>query len=142
MEHKIDSAGILFVCNDECLLAHSTNSRRVGSWMPPKGHLENDESPEQAAIRETEEEIGWRVRGAFLKDFFDVFYTDRNGKLYKTVRVYVVRIEDKDPDNNGPLLLKTKDLQKEEVDEIRWCTRVDVEKLALPRYVDGIKKYL
>ena len=142
MEHKIDSAGILFVCGNECLLAHSTNSRRVGSWMPPKGHLEFGESPEQAAIRETEEEIGWRVRGAFLKDFFDVFYTDRSGKLYKTVRVYVVRIEDKDPDNNGPLLLKTKDLQKEEVDEIRWCTAVDVDRLALHRYVSGIKQYL
>ena len=142
MERKIDSAGILFVCGNECLLAHSTNSRRVGSWMPPKGHLENDESPEQAAIRETEEEIGWRVRGAFLKDFFDVLYDDRSGNIYKKVRVYVVRIEDKDPDNNGPLLMKTRDLQREEVDEIRWCTAADVDQLALHRYVSGIKEYL
>ena len=142
MERAIDSAGVLFVCGDECLLAHSTNSRKVGSWMPPKGHLEFGESPEQAAIRETEEEIGWRLRGAFLKDYFDVFYTDKSGKLYKVVRVFVVRIEDKNPDKNGPMLSKVAGLQKEEVDEIRWCDLVDVERLALHRYVPGILNQL
>jgi 8-oxo-dGTP pyrophosphatase MutT (NUDIX family) len=142
MEHKIDSAGVLFVCNGRCLLAHSTNSRRVGSWMPPKGHLEFGESPEQAAIRETEEEIGWRIRGAFLKDYFDVFYTDKSGKLYKTVRIFVVKIENEDPNKNGPMLIKTSDLQKEEVDEIRWIDAKDVKTFALHRYVDGISKYL
>lgn len=139
---KIDSAGILFVCGDKCLLAHSTNSRRVGSWMPPKGHLELGESPEQAAIRETEEEIGWRIRGAFLKDYFDVFYTDKSGKLYKTVRVFVVKIENEDPNKNGPMLLQTKGLQAEEVDEIRWFKSSEIETFALHRYVEGIKNNL
>ena len=53
----IDSAGILFICNERCLLAHSTNSRSIGSWMPPKGHIELGESIEKTAIREVEEEI-------------------------------------------------------------------------------------
>jgi 8-oxo-dGTP pyrophosphatase MutT (NUDIX family) len=135
---NIDSAGILFVCGKKCLLAHSTNARRLGSWMPPKGHLEEGESVEQAAIREVEEEIGWRIRGAFLKDYFDVQYDDRKGKIYKTVRIYVVRIENEDPNKNGPHLQKTGDLQKSEVDEIRWCNADEVKQLALPRYVTQI----
>ena len=138
----IDSAGILFICNERCLLAHSTNSRSIGSWMPPKGHIEPGESIEKTAIREVEEEIGWSIRGAFLKDYFDVFYTDRKGNLYKTVRIYTVQIENEDPDKNGPMLKRIGGLQKEEVDAIRWYTHDEVAKMALPRYVDGIQKAL
>ena len=134
---KIDSAGILFLCKDRVLLAHSTNSKKVGSWMPPKGHLEEGESVEQAAIRETEEEIGWSIKGAFLNNYFDVHY-DKKGVIYKTVRIFVVNIENEDPDLNGPMLKKIGGLQKEEVDEIRWCTKKDVELLSLHRYTDHI----
>ena len=139
---KIDSAGILFICADKCLLAHSTSSRRIGSWMPPKGHLEPGESIEQAAIREVEEEIGWSVRGAFLKDYFDILYLDQQGKLYKTVRIFTVQIENEDPEKNGPMLRRTGDLQRDEVDEIRWCNIEDVKLLALPKYIDRITKQL
>lgn len=138
---KIDSAGILFVCGKKCLLAHSTNSRRKGSWMPPKGHVEEGESIEQAAIRETEEEIGWSIKGAFLKDFFDVKY-DKNGKVYKTVRIFIVRIENEDPNLNGPMLKRISNLQIEEVDEIRWCDESSAKELALWRYVEPILKVL
>jgi 8-oxo-dGTP pyrophosphatase MutT (NUDIX family) len=138
----IDSAGILFVCGNKCLLAHSTSARRLGSWMPPKGHIEQGESVEQAAIREVEEEIGWRIRGAFLKDYFDVHYDDRKGKIYKTVRIFVVKIENEDPTQNGPMLQRIGELQREEVDEIRWCNADEVKTLALPRYVNHLIKYI
>ena len=134
----ITSAGILFVCGERCLLAHSTNSRWINSWMPPKGHVEPGESIEQAAIREVEEEIGWSIRGAFLKDYFDVHYTDSRGRVYKTVRCYVVKIENEDPTENGPMLKSIGGLQKEEVDRIEWCTRDEVRKKALYRWIDPI----
>jgi 8-oxo-dGTP pyrophosphatase MutT (NUDIX family) len=136
---KIDSAGILFICGDRCLLTHATNSRSIGSWMPPKGHVESGESIEQAAIRETEEEIGWSIRGAFLKDYFDVVYTDRKGSIYKTVRCYTVKIESEDPDQNGPMLKKTSGLQLEEVDRISWVHYRDIGKMALPRWVNQLE---
>ena len=136
---KIDSAGILFVCGSKCLLTHSTNSKRIGSWMPPKGALENGETPELAAIRETQEEIGWRVKGVDLKDYFDVLYTKSN-RVYKTVRVFVVQIENEDPDKNGPSLSKSGPLQLEEVDEVRWFNLQEIEVYALPRYVEGCQR--
>jgi ADP-ribose pyrophosphatase YjhB (NUDIX family) len=36
--------------------------RRQGIWLPPGGHIERDELPEEAARREIEEETGLRVR--------------------------------------------------------------------------------
>lgn len=142
MKRQIDSAGILFVCSNKCLLAHSTNSKRVGSWMPPKGHLEPGESPELAAIREVREEIGWTVKGIDLKDYFDVEYKDRSGRVYKLVRIFVVQIENEDPDKNGPSLSKTGTLQLDEVDETRWFNREEVRVYALPRYVEGCELFL
>lgn len=139
---KINSAGILFICKDKCLLAHSTSARRDSSWMPPKGHVEEGESIEHAAIREVEEEIGWSIKGAFLKDYFDVEYTDSKGRIYKTVRCFIVRIENEDPNKNGPMLKQIGGLQLEEVDQIKWCTKEDVDTLALYRWKEPILKVL
>ena len=36
--------------------------RRLGIWLQPGGHVEPDERPEDAALRETVEETGFRVR--------------------------------------------------------------------------------
>ncbi len=138
----INSAGILFICGDRCLLAHSTNSRQFGSWMPPKGHVEEGETPERAAIRETEEEIGWKLQGVFLSEYFDVPYTDRKGHLYKTVRIFPIRITSENPEDLHPAIRVTGPLQKEEVDQIRWFTKSEVIKYALPRYVEYINSLL
>lgn len=137
---KIDSAGILFICGHRCLLAHATNSPRNKSWMPPKGHVELGESIEQAAIRETEEEIGWSIKGAFLKDYFDVLYKDKKGSIYKTVRCYTVQIQSEDPDKNGPMLKKVSGLQLEEIDRIGWFTYDELELMALPRWLPQLQK--
>jgi 8-oxo-dGTP pyrophosphatase MutT (NUDIX family) len=36
--------------------------RKLGKWLPPGGHIEDDELPDQAALREVLEETGIRVR--------------------------------------------------------------------------------
>lgn len=35
--------------------------RKLGKWLPPGGHVEEDETPPQAARREALEETGWEV---------------------------------------------------------------------------------
>jgi 8-oxo-dGTP pyrophosphatase MutT (NUDIX family) len=36
--------------------------RKLGMWLPPGGHIERDELPDEAAVREVLEETGIRVR--------------------------------------------------------------------------------
>ena len=36
--------------------------RKLGKWLPPGGHIEDDELPDEAALREVLEETGLRVQ--------------------------------------------------------------------------------
>jgi ADP-ribose pyrophosphatase YjhB (NUDIX family) len=136
------SAGILFMHEDEALLVHSTNSAWMKTWMPPKGQVEEGETAKEAAIRETEEEIGIRVSPAIIsQSSFTVSYEDRKGKIYKRVVIFPVRLISKDFESN-PGVTKVGDLQKEEVDQIQWMNSIEVERRALPRYTERIIKEL
>ena len=46
----------VFVVWRECILLHK--HPKLGIWLPPGGHIESNELPEEAAIRETLEESG------------------------------------------------------------------------------------
>ncbi|CAF3928266.1 unnamed protein product [Rotaria sordida] len=61
-------------------------------WTPPKGHLDNDESPLQAAERETKEEAGLDKNDLKYYDKFEEKITyDVNGKP-KDVYYYLARL--------------------------------------------------
>jgi len=64
------SAGGLVVRGDEVLLIATSGGRR---WQLPKGHLEADELPAQAAVREVREETG--VTGTIVEPLSGVDYT-------------------------------------------------------------------
>lgn len=56
---KIDFAVAVFVVQDgKVLLVHH---RELNAWLPVGGHVELDEDPEQAALREAREESGLEV---------------------------------------------------------------------------------
>lgn len=69
------SAGILFFkkqgSKPEVLLGHPGgpffSKKDEGVWSIPKGEYDENEEPLQAAIRETEEEIGIRASGNFIE---------------------------------------------------------------------------
>lgn len=60
-DEQILAAGVLFVTPEgEVLLVRRTaEGDHEGEWGIPGGKLEGDETPEQAARREAEEEVGW-----------------------------------------------------------------------------------
>lgn len=59
IHEKIDFAVAVFVVADgKVLLVHHRNLNR---WLPLGGHVELDEDPEQAAVREAREESGLEV---------------------------------------------------------------------------------
>ena len=49
-----------FVINGDATLLHW--HRRVQAWLPPGGHVEPDEDPVQAVLREVKEETGLDVQ--------------------------------------------------------------------------------
>src|SRR5438046_2755811 len=49
----------VFVVHDGAVLLH--RHRKLGRWLPPGGHVEPDELPDEAAVRETLEETGVHV---------------------------------------------------------------------------------
>ena len=137
------SAGILIVCKDRVLLAHSTNSPWWRSYTPPKGGLEGDESPAEAASREVEEEVGIKIPSDKLNKMVDVEYRNPKGTLYKIVHMFVHRIESYEeigvPEDGHVPFSK---LQREEIDEARFLNREETEKKVLPRYLDYVLKIL
>jgi len=74
------SAGGIVRRGDELLVVKVQNLSGQVVWTFPKGHLEGDETPEQAAVREVHEETGWLCEPK--KDLMTVQYFFRhNGKL-------------------------------------------------------------
>src|SRR3712207_2453622 len=52
----------VFVVWEGMVLLHL--HRKLGMWLPPGGHIERDELPDNAAIREVYEETGPRAAGS------------------------------------------------------------------------------
>lgn len=52
------TASGVVIAQDHVLLVHH---RRIGAWLPPGGHIEDGEMPEEAVVREILEETGVRV---------------------------------------------------------------------------------
>ncbi len=50
----------VFVVHDQRVLLHF--HRKLGKWLPPGGHIEANELPDAAAVREVLEETGVRAR--------------------------------------------------------------------------------
>lgn len=60
-EHEVSSGGVVYRILDEGVeIVLASRRTRSGDlvWGLPKGHLDHDESPEEAAIREVREETG------------------------------------------------------------------------------------
>ncbi len=87
-EAKEYAAGGVVEKNGKILLVKVTNLQGKVVWTLPKGHLEKGETPLKAALREVEEETGWKCRStgplALIRYRFN-----RNGRpVAKKVRWY------------------------------------------------------
>jgi mutator protein MutT len=91
-------------------------------WSLPKGHIEAGETPEQAALREVQEETG--IESIIEKSLgvIDFWFMAGGKRIHKTVHHYLFR-------ESGGLLAA----QETEVDEVAWFPLEEIiEKLAYP----------
>jgi 8-oxo-dGTP pyrophosphatase MutT (NUDIX family) len=67
---------------------HDRRGRLV--WSLPKGHVEQGETPEQAAVREVEEETGIRGRVLAPLGTIDFWFVAEQRRVHKTVHHYLL----------------------------------------------------
>ncbi len=107
-------AGIIYVC----LIA----TRQGERWQLPKGTIERDESPEQAAWREVQEETG--LAGKVIQKVGDIeywYYWPKDGgrerqRHHKRVSFYLLDYESGETQNHDA-----------EVDDARWFSISEAE---------------
>jgi 8-oxo-dGTP pyrophosphatase MutT (NUDIX family) len=139
IHEKIDFTVAIFIVKDgKILLIHH---RKLDKWLPLGGHIELDEDPEQAALREAREESGFEVellgerppttspgtRALIAPRFLDIH---RISDTHEHIGlIYWARPK------NGQLALAAA-----EHHDIRWCGVDDLHKLQ-PPMTDAVKWY-
>ncbi len=107
------------------LVKHKKNRR----WTQPGGHIEDDETPEEAALREAYEETGLRVRllgERFPRedDFIRPLGIQKNrrtmddGEMHMHIDIIYAAV----PNDDNDLILN-----KEESDAVKWFSREELE---------------
>ncbi|MBI2789331.1 MAG: NUDIX domain-containing protein [Elusimicrobia bacterium] len=107
-EAKEYAAGGVVERNGKVLLVKVANLSGEVVWTFPKGHLEKKETPLKAALREVEEETGWKCRSvgplALVRYRFN-----RNGRpVAKKVRWYRMEPVEKTGRPDEVEIMKTK----------------------------------
>ena len=139
LHDKIDFTVAIFVVHDEKILL--IHHRQLNHWLPLGGHIELDEDPEQAALREAKEESGLDVellgerppttgpgtRALIAPRFLDIHrITDTHEHIGL---IYWARPK------NGTLALSAS-----EHHDIRWCSAAELDDLE-PPMSDAVKWY-
>jgi len=116
----VDTTGTMGLLIGRYDLKDETGKRVL--WSLPKGHIEEGETPEQAAIREVAEETG--ITSTITKSLgvIDFWFMAGGKRIHKTVHHFMFT------EVGGTLLA-----QESEVDEVSWFPLSEiVERLAYP----------
>ena len=139
IHEKIDFTVAVFVVHEKKVLV--IHHKKLDKWLPLGGHIELDEDPEQAALRETLEESGLAVdligerppttgpgtRALIGPRFLDIH---RISDTHEHIgMIYFARVK------RG-----TTTLAAEEHHAIRWCTDAELDALD-PPMSDAVKWY-
>ncbi|HXE43048.1 MAG TPA: NUDIX domain-containing protein [Candidatus Baltobacteraceae bacterium] len=152
IHEKIDFTVAIFVVHDKKILL--IHHRKLDKWLPLGGHIELDEDPEQAALREAKEESGLDVellgerppttspgtRALIAPRFLDIHRIsdthEHIGMIYwARPKVGSARRADRTSQRDVPTNLAT-----EEHHDIRWCSSAELDKLS-PPMSDAVKWY-
>ena len=150
IHEKIDFTVAIFVVHDgKILLIHH---RQLDKWLPLGGHIELDEDPEQAALREAKEESGLDVellgerppttgpgtRALIAPRFLDIH---RISETHEHIgMIYWARPKRGARRAASDAAGRPTKLAAEEHHDIRWCSAADLDKLQ-PPMSDAVKWY-
>ena len=145
IHEKIDFTVAIFVVHDgKVLLIHH---RKLDKWLPLGGHIELDEDPEQAALREAKEESGLDVeligerppttspgtRALIAPRFLDIHRINASHE-------HIGMIYWAQPKGGGGAPAADPRLAAAEHHDIRWCPADELDTLQ-PPMSDAVKWY-
>jgi 8-oxo-dGTP pyrophosphatase MutT (NUDIX family) len=137
---KVSSAGILINSGDKYLLAHATGQKPNSGWGIPKGRVDDGETEEDAAIRETEEECGLSISANEIKPFHRVNYksSDDRGKCEKMLTIFIHHGDESLQKESlmcstyfNPPWVKNPNVKLSEIDNYKWVTAEEGKQLAM-----------
>lgn len=133
MKREFSAGGIVFNSLGQVLLINNSALRdpKKSYWGFPKGHIEEGEKSEQAALREVEEETG--IKAKVIKKLGDsrYIYTRDGEKIFKVVVMFLMEYL------GGEIKP-----QVEEVLAVEWFTTKEaLEKLSFSRDKDLLKQF-
>jgi 8-oxo-dGTP diphosphatase len=122
------AGGVLIRTEDDEPRVAVIHRPKYMDWSLPKGKLEPGEGWQEAALREVEEETGFRCEPGL--ELTSVSYLDRKGR-HKVVRYWLMEPTEGGFEPHG------------EVDELRWLTGPEaVEQLTYPHDRDLVNEAL
>ena len=142
---KIDFTVAIFIVHDgKILLIHH---RELNKWLPIGGHIELDEDPETAALREAREESGLEIeligerppttgagtRALIAPRFLDIHYI--NDSHDHIGMIYWARLRNGGSTSTAkqsPATNSSPTLAQAEHHDIRWCSAAELDQLQPP----------
>lgn len=110
--HEVSAGGVVHRAGDVgteiCLAARRTRKGEL-AWGLPKGALEPNETPEQAAVREVREETGLEAEIEHDLGTIRYFYVWEGVRVRKQVHFFLMRATGGDIANHD-----------EEMEDVRW----------------------
>lgn len=115
------SAGLAIIYRGMILLAKTAGRKDKKSWGIPKGGIEEGESKIDAAIRETEEELGIKVKRSLIDPTEHNFFVNaRKWGYVKDIYYYVVKINDLSQIGLKDLQVPKRQLDTKEISNARF----------------------
>ena len=113
------------VQNDKIILV---NHKKLGMWLPVGGHMEENETPDQAVKREVKEEAGLDIE--IISENYPKF---KNERVEMLSRPFLIALQDIDKEHQHiDLQFVCRPIDKFELsgtEECRWFTLEEMEEL-------------
>lgn len=139
------SAGLAITFEDKLLVVHPTRAPWRKMFGIPKGTIEPNETEYEAAIRETQEEIGFQAdRSKIDKNSAqEIFYINKKGKKTKRVVFFEYKLDRSELPNLGidseNLVVPKERLQIAEVDWAGFISKSSLKDKMLPNQYQMVK---
>jgi|GEM_PF-3114185 8-oxo-dGTP pyrophosphatase MutT (NUDIX family) len=137
------SAGLAIIYKNMVLLAKSAGRKDQRSWGIPKGGIEKGEDKITAAIRETYEELGIRVKRNMVNTTEREFFVNAKKFGYvKYISYFVVEIDDLSQIGLKDLKVPKGQLDPKEISNARFMTYREAVEHSMISQLDMVRELL